>query len=92
MEYSSSVVRNGWGPGNIGTPVILMTWDPGNTGTPTILNIWGPGNMIKSYVLPVGHAAGDFLFPKIYAFLDFGDMLNLKKLHFCSDLVFVSIN
>ena len=75
---------------NIGTQVILITWDPGNTGKQAILMSWEPGNMFKSYFLSVVHAAGAFFFRKC-AFLDFGDMLNLEKLHFCSDLVIFSI-
>ena len=45
-------------------------------------------DIFKSYFLSVGHAAGAF-FPPKYAFLDFWDMLNLEKLHFCPYLVFL---
>ena len=43
-------------------------------------------DMFKSYFLSVGHAAGAFFSEKM-TFLDFEDMLNLKKLEFCSYLV-----
>ena len=52
--------------------------------------VWSdPGlvqNVFKSYFLSVGHAAGAF-FPEKITFLDFEDMFNLKKLHFCSYFV-----
>ena len=51
-NIGTPVILMTWEPGNAGTPVIMMTWELGITGTPDILMTWKPGNTGKSSKIP----------------------------------------